>query len=351
MLQDNVRTGTYRDAIINNPSDFAGAVVIDVGAGTGILSFFAAQAGARKVYAVEASSMAAHAKTLVEANGYGKIIDVICGKVEEVDIKEKADIIISEPMGFMLVHERMLESYIAARDRFLKPSGTMFPGTGTIYVAPITDSALYAEQMAKVAFWKSQNFYGIDLSYLAAQALKDHFAQPVVGYFSPSCMLCSTPAEHHVDFHTVTIEELTNISIPFKFRIQKTAIMHGFGCWFDVGFAGKSVFTRLSTGPADAGTHWYQCRLLLLSPIAVNASQEVSGVIEMKANKSKSYDINVTASLEGTRIQAKGVINLQDQFYHYLQAPVDDTYSQQYAAGAGGAGTQTYAPAAGGTQW
>ena len=42
-LQDNIRTGTYRDAIVNNTSDFTDAVVVDVGAGTGILSFFAAQ--------------------------------------------------------------------------------------------------------------------------------------------------------------------------------------------------------------------------------------------------------------------------------------------------------------------
>lgn len=51
-------------------------MVLDVGAGSGILSFFAAQAGATRVYAVEASSMANHAQTLVTANGLDHIIKV-----------------------------------------------------------------------------------------------------------------------------------------------------------------------------------------------------------------------------------------------------------------------------------
>jgi histone-arginine methyltransferase CARM1 len=46
-------------------------------------------------------------------------------------VPEKVDIIISEPIGFLLVHERMLESYVVARDRFLKPNGLMMPTTGT----------------------------------------------------------------------------------------------------------------------------------------------------------------------------------------------------------------------------
>lgn len=62
MMQDFVRTATYQKAILANLRDFNDKVVLDVGAGSGILSFFAVQAGAKRVYAVEASSMAMHAE-------------------------------------------------------------------------------------------------------------------------------------------------------------------------------------------------------------------------------------------------------------------------------------------------
>lgn len=62
MLQDYIRTSTYQKAVLINNVDFQDKVVLDVGAGSGILSFFSVQAGAKKVYAVEASSMAQHAQ-------------------------------------------------------------------------------------------------------------------------------------------------------------------------------------------------------------------------------------------------------------------------------------------------
>ena len=67
MMQDYVRTATYQRAIFDNAVDFEGKIVMDVGAGSGILSFFAAQAGAAKVYAIEASSMAQHASVISNA--------------------------------------------------------------------------------------------------------------------------------------------------------------------------------------------------------------------------------------------------------------------------------------------
>ena len=54
MLKDSVRTGSYRNAIINNPHLFKDKLVLDVGCGTGILSMFAAKAGAAKVVGVRA---------------------------------------------------------------------------------------------------------------------------------------------------------------------------------------------------------------------------------------------------------------------------------------------------------
>lgn len=59
----------------------------------------------------------------------------------------------SEPMGTLLVNERMLETYIYARKRFLKPGGKMFPQIGRIHVAAFSDEVLYGELVSKAAFW------------------------------------------------------------------------------------------------------------------------------------------------------------------------------------------------------
>ena len=149
MLQDSVRTELYRNAIIQNPSNFRGKVIMDVGCGSGILSLFAAQAGAKRVYAVEASSMAINARKLVKANGFDDIITVIESKVEDITSAQiplkTVDVIVSEPLGTFLLNERMLETYIIARDMFLKPKGLMFPNRSELFIMPFTDETIYNE--------------------------------------------------------------------------------------------------------------------------------------------------------------------------------------------------------------
>jgi protein arginine N-methyltransferase 1 len=89
MLSDRVRMDAYYDSIFRNARHFQGKVVLDVGTGSGILAIWSAQAGARKVYAVEATNMAAHARMLVAGNGMEHIVEVIEGSVEEITLPEK----------------------------------------------------------------------------------------------------------------------------------------------------------------------------------------------------------------------------------------------------------------------
>lgn len=61
------------------------------------------------------------------AAGYASVVEVVQGKVEELSLEAQVDVLVSEPMGTLLVNERMLETYLYARNRFLKKGGRMFP--------------------------------------------------------------------------------------------------------------------------------------------------------------------------------------------------------------------------------
>ena len=72
--------------------------------------------------------------------GFAGVVEVVQGKVEELDLVAQVDILVSEPMGTLLVNERMLETYLYARDRFLKKGGRMFPVSKASCTLPLPDS-------------------------------------------------------------------------------------------------------------------------------------------------------------------------------------------------------------------
>ncbi|CAA3009396.1 probable arginine N-methyltransferase 6 [Olea europaea subsp. europaea] len=134
MIKDRPRTESYRNAIFQHQDRIAGKVVVDVGCGTGILSIFCAHAGAKRVYAVDASNIAVQANEVVKANNLSDTVIVLHGRVEDVEIDEEVDVIVSEWMGYMLLYESMLGSVITARDRWLKPGGLILPSTATVII-------------------------------------------------------------------------------------------------------------------------------------------------------------------------------------------------------------------------
>ncbi|KAI9293891.1 S-adenosyl-L-methionine-dependent methyltransferase [Neoconidiobolus thromboides FSU 785] len=335
MLQDMVRTSTYQKAILQNPQIYLNKTVMDVGAGSGILSYFAVKAGA-KVIAVEASNMALKLQKMIYSasqqhgieaknNWLDGNIKVINSKIEEVELPPNCiDTIISEPIGVFIVHERMVESFLYARDNFLKPGGTMVPSQASLYLAPFTDTNLWGDTKLKTRFWEQSDFYGVDLTPLKQDAVDEQFSMPVIGYFDPQCLLLLPMEGYPMDFTTITMEQLKQFEIPIHWKFEYTGIIHGIASWFDLHFnvENGNNFT-MSTSPHSERTHWQQLRLLLKEPIAVNIGQSLQGSLKFEVNNMRSYNIEANITL----YSKDNMPILKHQFIWYLH---EQTYNYNY---------------------
>nr|CAH7764952.1 unnamed protein product [Callosobruchus chinensis] len=204
MLQDTPRNKAYRDSINDNKDLFKDKIVLDVGAGTGFLSVLCAQAGARTVYAVEASSVYVLAEELAEENNLSGVIKVLNGRVEDIALPEKVDIIVSEWMGFYLLHEAMLNSVIEARDKFLKPDGLLFPESATLYSAPCSVPALYD-------YW--EDVQGVSMTCLASKLREQACKKPVTEVISADALLSDAEVVVWLDLREVTCEDIKSIEM------------------------------------------------------------------------------------------------------------------------------------------
>merc|ERR1719182_127925 len=77
-----------------------------------------------------------------------KVVNKALENISDAEVAEKVDCLVSEPIGTFLFNERMIETYLCARDRFLKPGGKMFPNVGNLCIAPFSDAMLH---------WETQN--------------------------------------------------------------------------------------------------------------------------------------------------------------------------------------------------
>jgi protein arginine N-methyltransferase 1 len=292
MLKDKVRTLAYRNAISLNPSMIKGKVILDVGCGTGILSMFAAKSGAKKVYGVEKSTIGDYAREIVSLNGFADRIQVIMGSMEEVEIPEKVDVVISEWMGYCLLYESMLPSVLAARDKFMKKGGTMFPSRAKMFICGIEDSEYRAK---KIGFW--DNVYGFSYEPIKKWALLEPLVEtcPQERIITSECDLVC------LNLNTCT-PAMLNIDAKFTLNPVSSQTMHAFVVWFSTFFDGKEKVIELSTSPRSQSTHWSQTIFYLENPIDVTPETPVVGRFQMKPNlkNPRDQDFSISFALAGS---------------------------------------------------
>lgn len=293
MIADTVRTDTYRKAIFNIQSQIEGKVVLDVGAGTGVLSVFCAQAGARKVYAVEASSIAEQAEKIIKLNKVEDTVQVIRGALEAVDLPEKVDVIVSEWMGYTLLHESMLNSVIAARDRWLKPGGVMLPDKAELFIAPVND--LLVEE--RLGFWSTvKSQYGVDMSCMTDFARRCITASPEITIkpVTVEDVLAHPVKFAELDLNTVNLERLSSVRGRFRCLCFGSAALNAFCVFFSVTFPSSCPRGHplvLSTSPFKPETHWKQAVLYLDQAVEVMQDTLVEGDVHMYPSEEGSRHI------------------------------------------------------------
>jgi precorrin-6B methylase 2 len=245
MLKDSVRCEAFLKAIAEAVTP--GCAVLDVGAGSGVLSLFAAQAGARTVYAVEHTDIAELAQRIVAENGFGDRIHVLRDDMEAIELPGKVDIIVSEWLGGYALDENLLPIVLLARDRWLKPGGRMIPQVVTSYIAPAYDALLQQD----IDFWRSEP-YGLDLSAIGEARARQ--ADNGRHDLKQEHILCTPQAMWEVDSGTCSVEDANR---PFEARLEFNAKRDGqfniLAAWFDAKL-GDNI--GLCNGPGEPDSHW-----------------------------------------------------------------------------------------------
>ena len=166
MLHDSRRTNDYFAAIA--AAARPGDVVLDIGTGSGVLAVAAARAGARRVYAVEASDIAGVAERVFAANGVEDRVTLVQGWSREIELPERADLLVSEVIGSEPLEEEILETTLDARERLLKPHARLIPKTLTLFARPLlvpaAEARMHAIGRSDVDRWR--DLYGMELQPL-----------------------------------------------------------------------------------------------------------------------------------------------------------------------------------------
>lgn len=129
-----------------------GDIVVDLGCGLGVLSLAAVYAGAKRVYAIDVDSEAIDFGRLqAQKLGMEKKICWLNDHSTNIDLVEKADLLIQETIGALAFDENFLPTLQDAKKRFLKKNGKIIPEEVSLYGAPAAKNKTLLQKPALLA--------------------------------------------------------------------------------------------------------------------------------------------------------------------------------------------------------
>lgn len=272
MLNDERRTSAFQAAIRRTVR--SGDVVLDIGTGTGVLAVTAAKVGARHVYAVEATPMSNAARRLAEANGVAERVTVIEAHSFDVDLPERAQVLVSEIIGDDPLGEQILPTFVDARRRLLAEGARVIPSSLDIFAlpveVPVERMRAFRFTLAQTEVWSER--YGLNFDSLAVTSAENDHLTHVNSYESRDWERLSEP----VLLAKVDLVRPQERPMDRKMILRPTATgdISGALVYFTADLAPG---IRLSLHPDDAApsNSWGNILYLFAAPIHVIRDEEV----------------------------------------------------------------------------
>ncbi|MEZ4516162.1 MAG: class I SAM-dependent methyltransferase [Chloroflexota bacterium] len=244
-IADPIRMGAYRQAL--KRAVRTDSVVLDIGTGTGVFAFLAAQFGARRVLAVEPHDVIEIGQEVAAANGLADRIEFIQALTTDITLPEKADIIVSDLHGVLPLFQNHISTIADARERLLAPGGTLIPQADTMQAALIHSPDAY-ERTYDVPWLR--NDLDIDMSVARWRLVNDWHRVSL----RADQMVTEPRQLAFLDYHIW--DENTCLDSTIDWEIEQPGEAHGAAIWFDsmlldgVGFSNQPADENLIYGQA-----------------------------------------------------------------------------------------------------
>jgi protein arginine N-methyltransferase 1 len=271
MVGDRLRLDAYLEAI--RRAVRPGAVVVDIGSGTGVFALAACQAGARRVYAIEPGDIIHVAREIAISNGCESRIDFIPRVSTDVTLAERADVIVLDVRS--VLPDEQIPVAVDARRRFLKEGGTIIPSIDTLWAAPLSAPALYDRHVGR---WNG------DESGLDARPLRDAAANRWYKCRVEARQLVGEPRRWAtVDYGAIDDVEIRGT---LEWSVGAPAVAHGVVAWFETVLYDE---VKLSNRPGEPELLYGQGYFPLPAPVALARGRRL-GVELQGSGDSRFYN-------------------------------------------------------------
>jgi protein arginine N-methyltransferase 1 len=264
MLTQRTRVEAFRRALAAavRPGDR----VLEIGTGLGTYAFFAADAGAAKVWAVEGAAVAAVARAIARRNGYEDRVEVIRGWFPGVTLPERVDVLIYEEYPSRLLDDRTYAVLGRLHRDVLAPGARVVPHRARIRLAPMYSERVWGlvgplapdGDTAYDIDWSPSREYVVNAPLHAPLRHEDLRHEPQV----------------IADVTLYPLPPAAALAGEASWTFERETVIHGLGCWFDLE-VGRDVW--LSNAPGDDPGSWGYLYLPIPEALTVSRGETLVG--------------------------------------------------------------------------